>query len=234
MLNDISAVIGTVLLAGGGGGAVVFYLFKLFGEKWLNTKLEERLASFRHEQQKEIEHLRFRINTLMDRTAKLHQWEFDVLPEAWGRLNDAFNTIRGLGFRLDQNLDGIPEEQLNEFLNKSPLTSLEQTQLKTAANKTEYYARCMDVYLLKDALAAYNSYEVYVRKNGIFIERSLLDTFHEIDKLMIEALDGQHLKVGRLPFSREKIAAVMPKAQSLIVALEREVQRRLWNADSIP
>jgi hypothetical protein len=234
MLNNILAAIATFIVAGGGIVAFAFALFKFLGEKWLNNKFEERLASFRHEQQKEIEHLRFRINALMDRTAKLHQWEFEVLPEAWGRLNDAFNTIRGLGFRLDQNLDGIPEEQLNEFLNKSRLTSLEQTQLKTAANKTEYYARCMDVYLLKDALAAYNSYEVYVRKNGIFIDRSLLVTFHEIDKLMIEALDEQHLKVGRLPFSREKIAAVRPKAQSLIVALEREVQRRLWNADSIP
>jgi hypothetical protein len=78
MLNGVMSFIGTVLLAGGGGGAVVFYLFKLFGEKWLNTKFEERLATFKHEHQKEIERLRGTINTLMDRATKLHQREFEV------------------------------------------------------------------------------------------------------------------------------------------------------------
>jgi hypothetical protein len=61
-------------------------LFKVLGEKWLNAKFEERLAQYKHAQQKEIEQLRFRINSLMDRTTKLHQHEFDVLPEAWSRL----------------------------------------------------------------------------------------------------------------------------------------------------
>jgi hypothetical protein len=96
MLNEILAAIGAIVIGGGGTVAIAFGLFKFFGEKWLNAKFEERLASFRHEQRKEIERLRFRINALMDRTAKLHKWEFQVLPEAWGRLNDAFTAICSL------------------------------------------------------------------------------------------------------------------------------------------
>jgi len=78
MLNDILAAIGAIIVAGGGLVAMTFGLFKFFGEKWLNNKFDERLASFKHAQQQEIERLRFRINALMDRTAKLHQWEFEV------------------------------------------------------------------------------------------------------------------------------------------------------------
>jgi hypothetical protein len=83
MYTEFMAYIGNIVFAGAGGAAVVVGLLKLFGEKWLNTKFEERLATFKHEHQKEIEQLRLRINTLMDRTTKLHQREFDVLPEAW-------------------------------------------------------------------------------------------------------------------------------------------------------
>jgi hypothetical protein len=92
----------------------------------------------------------------------------------------------------------------------------------------------MDVYLLQDALAAHNSYEVYIRKNGIFIDRHLVDKFHEIEKLMREVLDEQSVKVSRLPFDRTKFAAATKKGNSLIKALELEVQRRLWSADSVP
>jgi putative transposase len=40
----------------------------------------------------------------MDRTTKLHQREFDVLPEAWGRLNDAFVKTCDLPFRFERSL----------------------------------------------------------------------------------------------------------------------------------
>jgi hypothetical protein len=101
MLNDILADIVKLIVAGGGLVAIAFALFKFVGEKWLDKWLTAKFD-------KEIEHLRLKNNVLMNRTAKLHQWEFEVLPEAWSRLNDAFTTISGLGLRFDQNLDGIP------------------------------------------------------------------------------------------------------------------------------
>jgi hypothetical protein len=238
MLNGVMSFIGTVLLAGGGGGAVVFYLFKLFGEKWLNTKFEERLATFKHEHQTEIERLRGTINTLMDRATKLHQREFEVLPEAWGRLNDAFIKISGLPFRFDPNLDVMTEEQLNEFLSKSPLANWEQNELKRATDKTQYYASHIVMHSFTDTLTTYNEYGVYLIKNGIFIESGLRDKFREIDQLMQEALTEQKINVLQqrdqsLAWKWEKIAALDRKGRELIHELEREVQARLWNADAI-
>jgi hypothetical protein len=53
----------------GGGAAIVastvalaYWLFKLFSEKWLTAKFDERLAAYKHEQQKELEQLRYKIN----------------------------------------------------------------------------------------------------------------------------------------------------------------------------
>jgi len=45
--------------------AASYALFKWFSEKWLNAKFEERLASYKHAQ---------------DRTVKLHQREFEAIP----------------------------------------------------------------------------------------------------------------------------------------------------------
>jgi hypothetical protein len=153
-----------------------------------------------------------------------------------GRLNEAFDKIRGLAFRFDPNLDNMSSGQLAEFLSKSPLAKWEQEELKVATDKTEYYAKHIVGYLLSDTFAAYNNYGAYIRKNGIFIERSLHDKFHQVERLMIDALTEQQIRITQ-PQDHldkwEKLAELDRKGRPLIEALEREVQGRLWSASSV-
>ena len=51
--------------------------------QWLDSKFAERLEAYKHQQQRELEQLRFQINALFDRVTKLHQREFQVLPDAY-------------------------------------------------------------------------------------------------------------------------------------------------------
>lgn len=50
------AVIGTGVVVGG-----ITWAFKMFGERWLAAYFEKHLASFRHEQSKELEQLKSRL-----------------------------------------------------------------------------------------------------------------------------------------------------------------------------
>jgi hypothetical protein len=120
--REIMGWIGTIVVAGGGGALVAWGIIKLFAEKWLNTKFEARLESLKQEHRKEIERLRLTINTLMDRATKLHQREFDALPEAWRQLNEAIIQTRAIKFQFYANIDRLSEEQLNDYLSTSALT----------------------------------------------------------------------------------------------------------------
>jgi len=80
MSEIIWSIIGYSILGGLGVSAGVYWLFKTVVDKWLTAKFSERLENFKHEQTKELENLRFEINALMDRTIKLHQNEFKILP----------------------------------------------------------------------------------------------------------------------------------------------------------
>jgi hypothetical protein len=66
MIEDIFKLVGLVVVAGGGLAGIAFAIFRVLGEKWLDNKFQERLAAYRHEQQKEIERLRLNINKLFD------------------------------------------------------------------------------------------------------------------------------------------------------------------------
>jgi hypothetical protein len=91
-VGPVLAAIGGVAVVGGAVAGFALWLFKLFGEKWLSNRFAERLAAFQHEQVKEIERLRFDISKMLDRTSKLHDHEFEVLPKAWELLTKSYYT----------------------------------------------------------------------------------------------------------------------------------------------
>lgn len=95
-----------------------FAAFQFLGKTWLEAHFAERLEKFKHDQNQEIERLRYRINALMDRTTKLHQHEFEVLPEIWNKLGIAFSStlaFTSLATRSPE-LDQMGEAQFSEFL----------------------------------------------------------------------------------------------------------------------
>jgi hypothetical protein len=145
---------------------MAYGIFRYLGQKWLDAKFEERLAAYKHAQQRELEQLKFEINTLMDRTVRLHQREFDVLPETWGRLNDAFSKLVpvALGFQQYPDINRMPENQVDELLDKSPLANWQKIELLGASDKTRYYADAMAWHILQDAGDAYNNFRGYFHK----------------------------------------------------------------------
>ena|SRR5450759_5137032 len=141
ILEKIAAAIGTLLVAGGTVTALALWLFKLFGERWLSSKFAERLEVFKHDQQKEIEHLRFEISKLLDRTTKLHQREFEVLPRTWALLTKCYHTVRGVTSSLQTypDISHMSAAHLEEFLSKCPLQNWQKDELRNALDCNKYY-----------------------------------------------------------------------------------------------
>ena len=63
-MDEILKAVGAFVLASGGLTAIVYGAFKFFAQKWLENKFSERLALLKHDQDKKIEQLRLKRNTL--------------------------------------------------------------------------------------------------------------------------------------------------------------------------
>jgi hypothetical protein len=229
------AAIGAVFAVGGGVATVAYVLLRFFGEKWLSAKFEERLAAYKHAQQKELEQLRFKISALMDRTTKLHQKEFDVLPEAWGKLSDAYGIILALTSALQQypDLDRMNESHLDEFLKESPLMSWQKDEIKATGKKTDYYIKAIAWHKISKARDACRELDIYLRKNGIFIPEPTKSKFTELDKLIFDTLVEHEINEQDQvrPRLRESSKKLGEQGGPLIKALEQEIQNRLWNSE---
>lgn len=237
LAQKIAALIGTAVLALGGLTGLALWLFKLFGEKWISNKFAERLEAFKHDQQKEIEHLRFEINKLFDRTTKLHQREFDVLPKAWSLLVTSFNAAMSMTAELQQYPDIRPmtPAHLEEFLSKSPLDGWQKDELRNAADRNKYYQDAIFWHRFNSVRNDLRRCAVFLRRMGIFIPPALKEKFAKIEDLIWNAL---------VEYELNKNEAVWPKrladqdklrkeGEALMKQLEKDVQDRLWSSEPL-
>jgi len=229
IFNEILKVVGGLAAIGTTTVGLAYLVFRIFTTKWIDHRFSERLEAFKHQQNQEIEHLRFRINTMMDRNVKLHQREFDVLPETWTLLTEAFFTIEpiAIGFQQYPDLDRMAEDHLDEFLEKSLLTAVQRAELKSAPKKVEYYRDVKAAHDLNHAVDAYNHFHRTLCKNGIFIIEELKRKFTEIDGLLKEAIIERQLQ----PTKFDKAMTLHSQGRRLLSALEQDVQARLWSSD---
>ncbi len=238
--SDFQGFIGAILTyvtisAGAIGfiGAITLWLFKLFGEKWMAARFDERLAAYKHAQQAELEKLKFEINKLMDRTVKLHQKEFEVIPEAWGLLNDAFNIVRpvALGLAFSPNVNMMLPGQFEYFLEQIPLAAWQKDELRNAPDKTMYYCDAIVWHDFNRAQDSCGQFHIYLTKNGIFIPAELMAKFSALDDLLSEVVGERRfsLRYAEIAQKFEKGVILHETGPELLRSLGQNVQSRLWS-----
>jgi hypothetical protein len=236
ILNSLLGILAASGLVGSAGVAVGYFLFKMLATKWLDNNFAKRLEAYKHQQQRELEQLRFQINALFDRVTKLHQREFQVLPDAWALLFDAVLEMKAFVSSLQTypDLDNMKPTQFTEFVEACPFATWEKEELKSIppGDRTKYYRDHIFWHQSKTASTASNDCHTFLRKNGIFIERTLKQRFQRIDQLVREAIvHRKSIQQYALPGLWEQIEALSEEGDALLDELEHLVQGRLWTRD---
>lgn len=217
---------------------LALWVFKLLGEKWLSAKFDERLEAYKHAQQKELERLKFNISTLMNRTVKLHQFEFEVLPQLWGLLNVAFGHAIRLAspVQTHPDLDRMEPSQLVEFMKNSELAQWQKDKLSGMQRKNNEFFDMLFWLKFNQANGATIEFNNFYLKNCIFIQADLKVPFESMRNMIFDALHEKeseknydHPREGRY----EKSDFLYKEGEAKLAEIGRLVQNRLWNANAL-
>lgn len=214
--------------------------FRWFGSKWLEAQFSERLERFKHEQNQEIERLRFRINALMDRTTKLHQHEFEVLPGLWSRIGNAFGAAQWVVSRNQSRpgLDRMPPDVLEDFFEEVDLPSRQRDEIRALPDdekngRYETIRFWRQLTLAKNEVGELNN---YLLDKGIFIHTDLKLKVREMMKMIDAALaerEADHrnpvLGLGRFAQGDH----LQSRGLVMLNEIEADVQSRLWDASKL-
>ena len=217
--------LGQTLLIVALSSGLAWWLFRTFGERWISSKFEKQLETFRHKNQTELENTRFEFNKLMDRSIKLHQLEFEVLPELWrllvvatGKVSQSVSQVQTYA-----NLDRMLPDHLDEFLEGSELENWQKQALRSSKSKNEYYQDAVNWIRLTAAQNAQVKFNNFRLLHSIFLNGELQESLAEFSKLLNSALTERQMEIEN------------PKSRSIqrdaITKFSNEVDKSLKNVE---
>lgn len=219
-------------------GGVLLAILRFGGKKLLEHQFNAALEDVRAKQAQSLERLRFDISASLDRTTKLHQFEFEVLPEAWSRLHIAGGSCRDAVQRIISRIQvaSLTDGQLSIVLSDLGIAQIDSDHIKTLAgeNRQETFDKALDYHRWNIARRDHAEYYNYLLSHGIFVQKPMLEKLKAIGKLISDAVSeyGNALNYPPPPGDEGFKArnAFHAEWASMIGTLEGEVHARLWDA----
>jgi hypothetical protein len=234
-VNHLLTLVGYSVVGGGALVAIAFQIFKHLGVKWLDAQFAERLQNLKHEQAQEIEGLRFKVSALLDRATKLHQREFEVLPEAWAKLNEAFWAASALVAFLKEtpDLNGMSDPHREDFIAKSRLHDWQKAEVRNANDKTAKYEELNFWHILSDAKNAAVKSSRYLGVQGIFVEPELRKKLDRLNQLIWNSLIEAESNKQFGMHERDQAGTLRTEGGPLRDTLETAIHFRIWPATKV-
>ncbi|NTS30686.1 hypothetical protein HQ945_05420 [Phyllobacterium sp. BT25] len=228
------ALLGVAGISFGTVVATAFGLFKVLGEKWLNQKFATQLEAFKSEQSRELEKLRHRINAVFDRTKRLHDREFEVLPNVWAKLVEAKAWASGYlsPFQQYPDLDQMPSADLEEFVEGTRFSAAQKREIINSRKKLDAYIKIHNLYRHNDVLKHLQEASLELSKHGVFVlpelrneMKTLIDIIH---KAVIEHQMNHEIDIG--PRLKEGSERLKHEGEPLFNKIEESIAKRLWDS----
>lgn len=220
------------MLAYGGGSAVVAYLlFQFLGKTWIENKFAQRLELHKHHQALEIQRLRVEIDSMLSGVIKLQDREFDVLPKAWEKLDEAHGLVTWLVAPMQSypDLDRMNSQELAEFFSKSELTDSQRQRISAAAKRTNAYSDIIFWHRLNKVRTSIGALRDFVARNGIFLPPELKQKFTKVVELLWSSLTSKQVGVEANDYKLQIQGweKIQTEIEPLYKSIESDIQLRL-------
>jgi hypothetical protein len=209
-MRKILEIIGEV----GGIGAFLYLTFQFFVKKSLETWFDKRLKKFE-----------YKLNSLFNRVTKIHEKEFEVLPQAWAKLNILLDLI----CKFSTETPYIPElnqknpSELEKFLSEHDLAEDAKQRICSAVDKKNQYFYENS----KKAADACLDFQDYIAKNAIFLTSDIKDKFKEAEFTIRTVWAIIKNSQGCQESITKAYDIVTEKIPSIMKEIEKLVQKRL-------
>lgn len=212
-----------------------FLLFRYLGAKWLEGKFSEKLEAYKHAQNKELERVKYEMNSLFDRSSKIRQYEYETLPETWRQLVEAFYHARDLtsGLRQYVDISRMTDDRLRVLLERQDFLPHEIEDVMISHNRLDIYQKIIDARHFNSANDKVFEFRIRLKKYGIFINRPLEQKLEQLDDLINSAMIEMDLgRSGLGSGSRhEKALELRQKGGALMAEVKEEIHKHLWSVE---
>lgn len=235
MLDQLFEILGKLLLIGGGGAVIVYQAFKFLAAKWLEEKFKKNFQQLVHDQNKEIERLKSDLTKSFDRAAKLHQREFETLPQVWDKVSEAYWAAASLvsPMQMHSDLNRMLPKQLESFIAQSELAEWQKDELLAATDKTKKYQEQIYWHKLSRCFNLHRDGNISLSRTGIFVQdpikeklQAILDLAHSA--LVEDQINHEHPPTRFSERLKTNIDRMQTDGKTWMEEAEALIKARIW------
>lgn len=215
---------GSLVLYAGGAATFAYFLFKLFAKQWIETQFKTKLDNLKHQHDVELQRLKVEIDSLLSGSIRLQEKEFIILPEIWGRLDDAHGRARLVLSPMQRyaDLERMAEAELEEYLEGRDLRAYDKARLRESVEKNNLYQEIMFLTRLGDARSANRELSTYLARNGIFLPENIKSICKKIENSLWGALSSK--EIGRQANDRKMEMEGWSKLENEVAPLFKTIE----------
>ena len=216
--------IGKVIAQAGGAAAVAYLLFRFLGKKWIENKFSESLEKYKHKQALELQKLKIEIDSTLSGVIKMQEMEFEVLPEAWNKLDTAYRQVFSLVHPLKTypDLDHYHKDELEEFLSLSSILETQKDRIRKSGSPLKEYQEAIFRHQLAEVKKVCYEFNSYTTQKGIFLPLSIKEKFERISREFWNTLS--HKEVGKEAKDYKMETDAWHKVEELVEPLYKEIE----------
>lgn len=199
---DFLGLLGTVGVSAVTTAGVMWAGAKAVAGRWLDSRFTTRLEAVKLEGQKQleanrqehtgyIERVKFERAGLLDRSAKLNQREFEIIPEIWKNTTESHYAMLRLisVWQESPDVGRMSDPQFESFIESSRLEQWQKDEIrgKGRFERTTYYADAQEWFRLQDANEALVGFNRATANGSIFLHPDTHAKFEEYGDAMRKA-----------------------------------------------
>lgn len=224
MDSVILQFIGKVIAQAGVAAVIAYLLFRYLGKKWIENKFSQSLEMFKHNQALELQRLRIEIDSTLSGVIKMQEKEFEVLPEAWHKLDAAYRHVSSLVSPLNiyPDLDKYHKDELEEFLKNSDILESQRNKIIKSGSPSKEYQEVIFWHQLSIVKKFCYEFNSYATQKGIFLPDIIKYKLDKISKEFWETLS--HKEVGKEAKDYKMQTDAWHKVVEVIEPLYKEIE----------
>ncbi|MBU6392264.1 MAG: hypothetical protein KGJ87_10120 [Planctomycetota bacterium] len=231
MIETFFELIGKIVLYGGGAVGIAYGLFVFLGKNWIENKFATRLEAYKAEQNKELEDVKYKINTLFNRVLKIHDKEMEILPEAWSRLHDAIDHISSLVSVYQEYPDfrKLKDPEIVSYLKSINWNQHQIDELLEATDRNKHFQENIFWHRLADAKKRFSDFHKFIIRNKIFMGEELKNHFSKVGDLLWESLVTKEVGEEAKDYKMivESYTKLKENLNQIVSDIEKSMQKRL-------
>lgn len=237
LYSVVSQYLLAFIAAGGGLVVIVYGAFRLFSEKWLESKFAERLQTLKAQQEQSIRYVQSTIDREIHRAKKLYDSEFTALSECWGLLRKAYDLSAQTIASFTVQVEHMTDEELERHLVKRGMDESDRMVLirKTGKDRQDAYYRWSEWRRYMEVDQCRRDFRTHLDANSIFFADGFSSKFRVLEDLVSASNIEFEFRIRyygsetRSAGDYAETTKLRTVGEPLMKELEEMVRQRLWS-----